>query len=282
MSLFIASLNSGSNGNCYYVGNDNEAVLVDAGISCREIEKRMRGLGLDAARLKAVFITHEHTDHISGLPVLVKKYRIPVYITHNTYEGTRFLLDQNLVHSFTAFEPVIIGSLAITAFPKWHDAADPHSMVVTCEGITIGVFTDIGEPCKHVIKYFKKCHAAFLETNYDEAMLANSSYPSFLKNRISGRQGHLSNNQALQLFIAHRSSSMTHLLLSHLSKENNEPAIAEGLFKQHAGGINVVHAPRDRATAVYQVSAGAGAAIVSASSLAVRKVLAGQLQLNLF
>ena len=96
MSLFVASLNSGSNGNCYYVGNHQEAVLVDAGISCREIEKRMRGLGLDPLTVKAIFVSHEHTDHISGIPAFVKKFRLPVYITPRTYRAAGFLLTSNL------------------------------------------------------------------------------------------------------------------------------------------------------------------------------------------
>src|SRR4051812_36023443 len=129
MSLFITSLNSGSNGNCYYVGNDREALLVDAGISCREIEKRMKRLGLPMQRIKAVFISHEHSDHISGLTVLVHKYRIPVYITQATLKQGGLRLDPSLVYSFSAREPVTIGSLVVTAFPKMHDAIDPHSFV---------------------------------------------------------------------------------------------------------------------------------------------------------
>ena len=283
MSLFIASLNSGSNGNCYYLGNHEEAVLVDAGISCREIEKRMKDLGLDAAKLKAVFITHEHTDHISGLPGLVKKYRLPVYITPATYRATGFLLNQEMIHSFVAFEPVQVGSLSITAFPKWHDAADPHSIVISCAGITAGVFTDIGEPCKNVIGYFKQCHAVFLETNYDEAMLANGRYPVFLRNRISGRQGHLSNVQALQLFMNHRPSFMTHVLLSHLSKENNHPALVEALFNQHAKAVAIVHAPRDKATAVYHISSTASTSFLPVLPQPIKKkFVKSQLQLSLF
>jgi phosphoribosyl 1,2-cyclic phosphodiesterase len=282
MSLFIASLNSGSNGNCYYVGNNEEAILVDAGISCREIEKRMNGLGLDARRLKAIFITHEHIDHISGLPTLVKKYRLPVYITAGTYRDAGFLLEPGLIHSFTAFEPVQIGALSITAFPKWHDAADPHSIVVSCGGVTAGVFTDIGAACKNVINYFKQCHAAFLETNYDDEMLANGCYPVFLRNRISGKHGHLSNTQALQLFTAHKPPFMTHLLLSHLSKENNSPVIAEKLFNLHADGVTIVHAPRDTTTAVYHIVVTSGTASIQHIPVPKKKVVKAQLQLSLF
>jgi phosphoribosyl 1,2-cyclic phosphodiesterase len=255
MSLFIASLNSGSNGNCYYIGNNEEAVLIDAGISCREMERRLNKLGLQPAKLKAVFVTHEHTDHISGLPSLVKKYRLPVYITPATYQGTGFLLDQQFIHSFTAFEPVQIGAMSVTAFPKKHDAVDPHSMVISCGGVTVGVFTDIGAACKNLIHYFKQCHAVFLESNYDEGMLAGGRYPIFLKRRIAGGQGHLSNTQALQLFLEHRPAFMTHVLLSHLSRENNTPDMATGLFKQHANNVNIIHASRNNATPVYHIEA---------------------------
>jgi phosphoribosyl 1,2-cyclic phosphodiesterase len=129
MSLFIASLNSGSNGNCYYIGNEEEAVLVDAGISCRETEQRMLRLGLTMQKVKAIFVSHEHIDHIRGIPVLAKKYALPVYITHGTlgYSGMQL---ENTV-PFRAFEPVAIGRLQIHAFPKHHDASDPHSFIIT-------------------------------------------------------------------------------------------------------------------------------------------------------
>ena len=200
MSLFISSLNSGSNGNCYYVGNETEAVLVDAGISCREIERRMKRLGLLMEKVKAVFISHEHSDHIKGLPVLVKKYRLPVYITDATRRNGRLEFEISLVNLFKAHEEINIGNLSVTAFPKFHDASDPYSFVISCNKVYVGVFTDIGKPCKNVIQYFKRCHAAFLESNYDEEMLQNGNYPFHLKRRISGGLGHLSNNEALQLF----------------------------------------------------------------------------------
>ncbi|MCC8409763.1 MBL fold metallo-hydrolase [Mucilaginibacter sp. UR6-1] len=251
MSLYIAALNSGSNGNCYYVGNEHEAVLIDVGISCREVERRMARLGLQISKVKAIFISHEHSDHISGLSVLCRKYNIPVYITPGTMLHGRLMLD--CVVNFTGHQPINIGSLTITAFSKLHDAADPYSFVVTNSNITIGVFTDLGAVCANLTRYFKLCHAAFLEANYDEQMLDGGRYPYFLKRRISGGKGHLSNAQALQLFIEHRPPFMSHLLLSHLSKDNNCPDLALELFKQHAGDVHVAVASRYAETALYKV-----------------------------
>ncbi len=253
MSLFITSLNSGSNGNCYYIGNDREAILVDAGLTCRETEKRMRRLDLSMEKVKAIFISHEHGDHIKGLAVLADKFSLPVYITAATLRGCESLKRQ-YVESFTAYEPIQLGSLTITAFPKFHDAADPHSFIIRCNSVTVGVFTDIGKSCEHLIRHFKQCDAVFLEANYDEEMLEKGRYPYFLKNRIRGGYGHLSNKQALELFIQHRPQNLTHLLLSHLSKDNNDPVIAKGMFDQHAGNTHVIVASRYEETPVYCIS----------------------------
>jgi phosphoribosyl 1,2-cyclic phosphodiesterase len=254
MSLFITSLNSGSNGNCYYVGNDREAILVDAGISCKETEKRMRRLGLSMDRVKAIFISHEHTDHIKGVQVISKKYQLPVYITNDTMVNGGLSLNEQSVLSFTAYVPVQIGGISVTAFPKFHDAAEPHSFIVACNDVTIGVFTDIGAPCEHLIKHFRLCNAAFLEANYDEQMLEQGSYPYYLKKRIRGGHGHLSNKQALELFRKHKPDFMSHLLLSHLSKDNNNPELVLDLFNQYAGKTNIVVASRYEETPVYQIT----------------------------
>ncbi len=253
MSLFITSLNSGSNGNCYYIGNKTEAILVDAGISCSEVEKRMTRLGLNIQKVKAVFVSHEHTDHISGLQVLSKKYQLPVYITLATQRFGRLKLEKHLVTSFAAHETIVIGNLSITAFPKFHDAADPFSFVVCCNKIKVGVFTDIGTPCENLIHHFKQCHAAFLEANYDDEMLDKGSYPFFLKNRIRGEKGHLSNKQALELFTTHKSSFMSHLLLAHLSKNNNSPELVEQIFNENAHGVKMIVASRYEETAVFHI-----------------------------
>lgn len=261
MAIFTASLNSGSNGNCYYVGNKEDAVLVDAGISCREIEKRMKQIGLQMQRVKAIFISHEHTDHIKGLTTLANRYHLPVYITEPTAKaGTKLI--RHLSRTFIEHEPVQIGSLAVTAFSKHHDAVDPYSFIISSDGVSVGVFTDIGKPCDRLVHYFKQCQAAYLESNYDEAMLENGRYPLILKNRIRGGQGHLSNRQALDLFIKHRSPSLSHLFLSHLSKENNDPRLVQDLFSKYNDSINIVVASRYEASEVYQIDPPNGTAPV--------------------
>ena len=276
MSLFIASLNSGSNGNCYYIGNEYEAVLVDAGISCRETEKRMRRLELSMQKVKAIFISHEHSDHISGVMVLSKKYDLPVYITKQTLQNCSLVLDEQRTFSFDPYEPVCIGDLSVSAFPKFHDAAHPHSFIIECRGVKVGVLTDIGAACKHVREHFSQCHAAFLEANYDEEMLENGRYPYHLKRRIRSGHGHLSNSQALEIFVNHRPAYMSHLLLSHLSRDNNNPELVHELFSQHANGTEIVVASRYEETAVYYVNG------LPMSARQPVSIHAGQLQYSLF
>lgn len=254
MSLFIASLNSGSNGNCYYVGNSTDAVLIDVGISCRETEKRMKKLGLNIKTVKAIFVSHEHGDHIKGVSVLANKYSLPVFITAKTAaNGPRLI--RHLSKTFTANEPVAVGELIITPFVKHHDAADPHSFFICCNGINVGVITDIGKVCDEVIHHFKQCHAVFLETNYDADMLEIGKYPTHLKNRIRGGLGHISNHEALELFINHRPPYLSHLLLSHLSKENNSPEMVKALFAPHANGTQIIIASRYEHSEVYTITA---------------------------
>jgi phosphoribosyl 1,2-cyclic phosphodiesterase len=253
MSLFVCSLNSGSNGNCYYIGNEHEAILIDGGISCRETEKRLKRLGLSIKKVKSIFVSHEHGDHIHGVPALSKKHSIPVYITHNTLHQSGIELQPELVRVFRAYENIPVGQLQVVAFPKFHDASDPHSFIVKDSVIQVGVFTDIGSACKNVVQHFKQCHAAFLEANYDEEMLENGSYPWHLKNRIRNGYGHLSNAQAADLFRKHRPPFMTHLFLSHLSRNNNSPQIVRELFSKIAGKTEVIIAPRDRETSLYHI-----------------------------
>lgn len=277
MNLQLASINSGSNANCYYIGNDKEAVLIDAGLSCRETEKRMKRMELDIQKVKAIFISHEHADHIAGLEVFSKKYQLPVYITPRTLANSKLKLESHLIHSFNKNKAVSIGDLQIFPFTKSHDADDPHSFTISAYGLNVGVITDIGYACKQVLKHFANCHAVFLESNYCEDMLMNGGYPHHLKQRISGDEGHLSNKQALDLFLNYKAPHLQLLLLSHLSKNNNKPQIAEDLFAPHAGNVQVVVASRYKESEVFILKA------VTSSILPVtKKQKKHQNQLSLF
>lgn len=278
MSLYISSLNSGSNANCYYAGNDTEAVLIDAGLSCRETERRMKQLGLSMEKVKAIFVSHEHADHISGVPGLSKKFRLPVYITPSTLRSSNIPLDPDLVFSFAHNKPVRIGALSILPFRKHHDGIDPHSFTISYNGAHIGVITDIGFACKQVIKQFSRCQAVFLESNYCDDMLQNGSYPYHLKKRISGDEGHLSNAQALELFLHYRSPELKLLILSHLSKNNNKPELVSDLFMPHAGSTEIVVASRYEASPVYYIEGNKAVVITKAKG---RKV-SDKRQLSLF
>lgn len=254
MSLQVASLNSGSNGNCYYVGNGHEAVLIDAGLTCRETERRMARLKLSMNTVKAIFVSHEHSDHVRGIEVLSRKHQLPVYITPATLKKSLAGVDKHLRMSFNNHEQVTIGSLSVTPFSKQHDAADPYSFIVEGNGIKVGVITDVGLACAQVVHYFKQCHAAFLEANYDEKMLDEGKYSVYLKNRIRSGKGHLSNKQALDLFKYERASFMSHLFLSHISKENNNPQLVQNLFRAHAENVNIIIASRYHESEVYTIS----------------------------
>ena len=253
MSLFVSSIASGSNGNCYYIGNGREAILVDAGISCRETERRMARLGLSMQHVKAILVSHEHTDHVKGLSVLANKYQLPVFLTSGTRKACRLAIPERLLHPLTDLQTFQVGDLEVTSFRKYHDAADPHSFVIRHDGVTVGIFTDIGRVCERVVEFFNQCDAAFLETNYDVDMLMRGRYPFFLKNRIRGGYGHLSNAEALELFLNHRSPRLSHLFLSHLSRDNNDPELAYSLFDAHKGETEVVVAGRYAETPVYGV-----------------------------
>lgn len=230
-------------------------MLVDVGISCREVARRMSRLNLSMHKVKAIFISHEHSDHIRGLYGLAKKYQLPVFITAQTLRHCSFSLPPELVVTFTANQTISIGDLTINSFIKEHDAVEPHSFMVTHKEVNVGVFTDIGRPCEALRYHFNQCHAAFLESNYDEEMLLKGRYPIHLKRRISGGQGHLSNRQAVQLFQNYRPAYMSHLILSHLSGENNRPDIVASIFEAHAEQTNIVVASRYQESAVYKVEA---------------------------
>ncbi len=262
MALYTASINSGSNGNCYYIGNGKDAILVDAGLSCREIEIRMKKMGLSLNKVRALFITHEHTDHIKGAQLLSSRYDIKVYLNHKTHYSSHLKFKPELYHRIEHGQVIDVNGISVTGFSKIHDAIDPFSFVAQYNGITVGVFTDIGAVCDNLKYYMAQCHAAYLEANYDNTMLENGRYPIHLKNRIRGGYGHLSNLQALEFFITHRPAHMTHLFLSHLSRDNNDPELALQLFKARAEGVQVSVASRHEHSDIYHITTNNAAAEV--------------------
>lgn len=247
----ICALASGSNGNCYYIGNNTDAVLIDAGISSKQILFRMQEKQLFPKKIRAVFITHEHTDHARGARVLCNKLGIPVYYTQGTYDALRMEVRASNAHIFNVGEVITIGSFSVHSFAKNHDAAEPCSFRVEYEQTSIGVFTDIGEACENVQSNLNLCRAVFLESNYDHQMLWKGAYPYHLKQRVASAVGHLSNDQSLDLVKSYAGDNLEYIFLSHLSKENNTPQKAFQNFAELKTRFNVQLTSREEATEVF-------------------------------
>jgi phosphoribosyl 1,2-cyclic phosphodiesterase len=224
--LKIASIASGSNGNCYYLEDDNDAILVDAGISARQIVQRMANIGLSMSKVRAVFISHEHADHVRGVDALSRKYSISVFMTQKTYSSYGKIINDSLLKFFSPGKPVALGKIHVNPFLKSHDAAEPCSFSVSSESRNVAVMTDIGLKCSNVISHIKDADAIFLESNYDDNMLQAGPYSPYLKKRISSDLGHLSNTQAGLIALEHASPRLKHVFLSHVSENNNTPELA--------------------------------------------------------
>ncbi len=249
----ICAIASGSNGNCYYIGNRHDAVLIDAGISRRQILKRMKQNRLDIKKVKAVFITHEHSDHMRGVRVLSDLHSIPAYFTKPTLKKARPNDRPGKVEFFAPGDSVQIGDFTIHSFSKNHDAVDPVSFRVSINGKSIGIFTDIGTPCNNVNEHLASCDVAFLETNYDENLLWNGPYPYHLKTRVTSDVGHLSNTQAAELVTTIDSSRLKHIFLSHISADNNRIDFALEAFNGMKKDINIIPTSRYEPTEVLEI-----------------------------
>ncbi|NQU84872.1 MAG: MBL fold metallo-hydrolase [Mariniphaga sp.] len=251
--LEICALASGSNGNCYYIGNEEDAILVDAGISTKQILQRMYTRQLDYQKIRGVFISHEHGDHVRGVKVLTKKLGIPAFFTKKTFQAA---WHTNKPKSYSPFKPgesFMFNSFIIHPFKKNHDAKDPCSFRMEHNGISVGVFTDIGSLNENVKTQLTMCHALFLETNYDEDILWNGKYPYFLKKRVASDVGHLSNKQTFELLTNHAGDQLQCVFLSHLSAENNTPEVAYNELKPLSNRFNIYNTSREHASEVIKV-----------------------------
>lgn len=229
--LEICALASGSNGNCYYIGNETEAILVDAGLSARQLQVRLAEKQIPLSKIKAILITHEHSDHSRGARVLSKRLHIPVYLTKKTYLALRRTGQPDVPRWFELDQEFQLGEFSIFPFAKQHDAVDACSFRISYSGKHVGVMTDIGEPCERVKEHLGMCHAVFLESNYDEDMLMNGPYPYYLKQRVASSLGHLSNEQAFRLLKEFGGKELQTVFLSHLSGQNNTPEKAYSVFE---------------------------------------------------
>ena len=249
----ICAIASGSNGNCYYIGNEKSAILVDAGIYYSRVVERFESAGLSLDKVKAVFISHEHHDHMVGLKVLSKKQSIPGVFSQKTYAALHKKIKPEFFSYFEENKAYEIDDIKVVPFAKQHDAADPFSFVVEIEGKTIGVMTDLGIVTEDVGEQIAKCQALFLETNYDERLLVTSSYPFYLKQRITSNVGHLSNHQAKEAVLKYGNENLSHIFLSHISAENNEPEIVAELFEEIGERSEIIVTSRHRASKVVRL-----------------------------
>ncbi|WP_457551624.1 MBL fold metallo-hydrolase [Desulfobacula sp.] len=222
-SFCVCPLASGSKGNSLFVSCHNSSILIDAGLSGIEIERRLKAVNISPENLTAIIITHEHSDHVKGAGILSRRFDIPVYITQKTYEACSGLGRIEDLHFFECGTPFKLDQILISPFSISHDAKDPSGLTLEYNGHKIGIATDLGIVTSLVKEHLKNSNILYLEANHDPDMLMNGSYPWHLKQRIKGRTGHLSNLDAGMLVSELKTDDLKHVILAHLSEENNCP-----------------------------------------------------------
>jgi phosphoribosyl 1,2-cyclic phosphodiesterase len=216
----FASLGSGSKGNATVVKYADTLVLIDCGFSVKETEKRLMRLGLEASDLYSILVTHEHSDHLKGIPSLAKKYQCPVYMTAGTRQSLNDCssIDLRIIDSHSCFH---VNDLELTPVPVAHDAREPVQFVLRGGELTLGILTDLGSVTPHVLDSYGSCDGLLVEFNHDVDMLASGPYPEMLKRRVGGEWGHLSNQQALHLLNNIAAERLQRLIIGHISQKNN-------------------------------------------------------------
>jgi len=222
MTVSVCMLASGSKGNSLYIAAGDKAILVDAGLSGRELERRMRQRDLRPENLQAIIVSHEHIDHIRGVGVLARRYDLPVFMSDETACAALSSLGRlPQFHTFQAGRPFDLPPFSIHPFTISHDAADPVGFRIIMNGSRIGIATDLGIATGLVEAHLKGCHLLVLEANHDLDMLINGPYPWPLKQRIKSRHGHLSNDATEALLRSVMTVELRYVILGHLSETNN-------------------------------------------------------------
>ena len=230
----VCALASGSSGNCFYIGNEKGGLLIDAGISAKQIYLRMEQRGLKPKHVKGIFVTHEHTDHVRGIDVFTRRFSVPVFATRKTAQACLLCSNTKMIRTIKNDEVLKLAGLEIEAFVKFHDAIDPVSYTLreVHRKKNVTVLTDVGHACKRVQEQVADADFLFLESNHDEQMLKEGSYPEELKRLILSDVGHLSNQQAGLCVLEHASPRLRQVVLSHLSQQNNTPQLALKTFQK--------------------------------------------------
>jgi phosphoribosyl 1,2-cyclic phosphodiesterase len=238
--LRFRSLGSGSTGNAALVeatsGGRTSRLLIDCGFGLRQLDLRLAKAGLAATDIDAIFVTHEHGDHIGCAHSLSRRNRIPVWMSEGTWlatGGRDFEGRLNLARDDAEFA---VGDIAVQPFTVPHDAREPLQLRCSDGARTLGVLTDLGHATAHVLSRLSGVHALLLEFNHDSELLANSAYPAFLKLRVGGKHGHLSNEAAADIARAVRHEGLRHVVAAHLSEQNNRPDIVRRLMADALGG----------------------------------------------
>ncbi|MDR0420103.1 MAG: MBL fold metallo-hydrolase [Prevotellaceae bacterium] len=231
MQVNFISLASGSSGNCFYIGTKDCGILIDAGIALRNIKKRLHNAELNINNVRAVFITHDHIDHVKSVGMLSEKLFLPVYATEKTHEAiyNNYILKQKINTGKRIIEkkmPVVIDGFTIEAFGVSHDGCDNVGYTVGFNDKRFTLITDLGYICENAKEHICRANYLVIEANYDEQMLDKSKYPVVLQQRIKANTGHLSNRQTAEFLSENINEKLTHIWLCHLSRENNIPELA--------------------------------------------------------
>lgn len=228
MGLEFCVLASGSRGNCTYIGSSTTGILIDAGISCKATLERLEMVGVDPAGIRAICLTHDHADHRQGVGVLHRKLGVEVYANEGTVDALKDKPDfRNIAWNvFTTGQCFEIGDLELEPFSVPHDSYEPVGFAVSSGGVRVGIATDMGIATDLIRRRLCSCDALVLEANHDEEMLKASARPWPLKQRIAGRQGHLSNRGAGMLIAEVAGDDLRKVVLAHLSSDCNTPALA--------------------------------------------------------
>ena len=228
MSLEVCVLASGSSGNSVYVASEQTRILIDAGLSAKQVAIRLGQIGVEPESIAGICVTHEHGDHVSGIRILQKRHGIPVYTNAGTLDGIRRLpkFDEISVRVFQTGSPFEIGDIAVEPFSVPHDASEPVGFRLQTDGTAVGIVMDLGMGTSLVRDKLRGCHAIIVESNHDEDLLQEAPRPWPLKQRIRGRHGHLSNLGAARLIAECATDALEHVFLSHLSSDCNTPDTA--------------------------------------------------------